>query len=681
MSKDVLIVDTEVYPNLFSIGFRRYEDRKTVVMYKSDVKTDFDKDRMIALMRKNRIVTYNGMGFDLPIITMAGNGASTEELYEAAERIIKGGIKWWDVEDAFGIRIPKIDHIDLMEVQPNAFASLKTLQGRLHGKKMQDLPYKPGQILTEDQIDQTIAYMGNDLDATCNLYGALIPDVQLRDDLSEKYCTNFRCKSDAQIGEGIIKLRAEEELGHRIYKPKQVAGHSFSYMPPDYLKFQNPVLRDVVEKLRQTTFITDRKGKTELPEWLDGLVVEIGDMGYKVGIGGLHSTEKNRGVVAGPGQKMRDEDVTSYYPKIIVQSGLSPKSVGPVFTSIYNGILETRVAAKKRGQEIKKEIAELLKNSDDRQKVSELRQEQKIITVMDKGGKISANGAFGKLGSIYSVLNSPDLLIYVTITGQLSLLLLIEWAVAAGIRVVSANTDGVVFLYDDDQEATLDEITARWQAETGFNLEQALYDALYSASVNSYIALKPGGKTKAKGPIANPWRNVPERGIEPDVRGMLMKNPQMTVISDAVMDFLSLGIPVEDTIRNCRDIRSFITVVNVKGGGTWGTSAEADIVDSNYLGKVVRYYWSTNGKPIYYSEANEATGNYKMVANSDGCVPMMELPDSLDDIPPDLDYNRYIEKAKQTLVDFGYYVRSRTLEKPSFRLKKRDIAWWWVLAV
>ena len=58
--------------------------------------------------------------------------------------------------------------------------------------------------------------------------------------------------------------------------------------------------------------------------------------------------------------------------------------------------------------------------------------------------KVTVNGSFGKFGSPYSVLYSPDLLVQVTVTGQLSLLMLIQWMESQGISVVSANTDGVV---------------------------------------------------------------------------------------------------------------------------------------------------------------------------------------------------------------------------------------------
>ena len=54
--------------------------------------------------------------------------------------------------------------------------------------------------------------------------------------------------------------------------------------------------------------------------------------------------------------------------------------------------------------------------------------------------EVVVNGTFGKLGNMFSIIYSPDLLFQVTLTGQLTLLLLIERLELAGVRVVSANT-------------------------------------------------------------------------------------------------------------------------------------------------------------------------------------------------------------------------------------------------
>jgi hypothetical protein len=265
------------------------------------------------------------------------------------------------------------------------------------------------------------------------------------------------------------------------------------------------------------------------------------------------------------------------------------------------------------------------------------------------------NGCFGKLGSPYSILYAPHLMIAVTLTGQLALLMLIERAEAAGIPVVSANTDGVVFHCPRSLESRLTEITAEWERVTGFQLEATRYSALYSQSVNSYIAVKEDGKVKRKGTLQNPR-------ADGDIRTQLMTNPSMNVCSDAVVQFLTKGTPIEQTIRSRDDIRDFVTVVNVQGGGTWR---------GGYLGKTVRYIWSTDGDPILYKKPHPVTGNHKKVPKSDGCRPVMELPGCL---PADIDYSRYIAEAEEILRNIGA-VR-RPLEVPRVRvLKAQRLAW------
>ena len=54
-----------------------------------------------------------------------------------------------------------------------------------------------------------------------------------------------------------------------------------------------------------------------------------------------------------------------------------------------------------------------------RTKLADLREERERQKVKAEGGKISSVGVFGKLGSSYSFLYSPYLLIATTLTGQL----------------------------------------------------------------------------------------------------------------------------------------------------------------------------------------------------------------------------------------------------------------------
>ncbi|MFC7704858.1 hypothetical protein ACFQXB_11690 [Plastorhodobacter daqingensis] len=276
--------------------------------------------------------------------------------------------------------------------------------------------------------------------------------------------------------------------------------------------------------------------------------------------------------------------------------------------------------------------------------------ELRNVQAKEKGYKVSLNGTFGSLGSRYSFVYAPDLMISVTLTGQLALLLLIERAELAGVHVVSGNTDGVVFKLPREHYQGIEkdrltggllaEITGQWERDTQFDLEFVEYAAIYNQSVNSYFAIKADGGHKRKGPLANPWS---QDKADNDARGQLMKNPQATICSDAALARIKHGTPLRETIEACTDIRQFVTVIKVTKGATWR---------GKYLGKTIRYYWSTDGDEIIEAKPNPATGNFKKVPRTDGAKECMRLPESL---PHDIDYDRYVAEAEQILKDLGFY--------------------------
>lgn len=676
----VLFTDIETYRHFFYLAFKREEDGVRVGYEVSTRRNELDPARIRKILRKNQIVTFNGLSFDIPLIYLmlklleqgVPHTQAVSMVKNKADAIINSRVRHWEVESLLDIRIPKIDHIDLIEPQPNAIASLKTLNGRLHGKRMQDLPIAPDAVLTSEEMDVTADYcLHSDLDATENLWRALKEPLQLRVALGKDYGQDFRSKSDSQIGEAIVKKRVEQLTGARPQKVDTRPGTTFKYPIPAFLRFETPVLQEVLDRLRETEFVVNDKGKVDLPAWLAGARIELGSSIYQMGIGGLHSTEAKRAVHADEGNRLKDFDVAAYYPSIILQSNLFPKALGKPFLDVYRKIRDERVEAKRKAKSLQKKVDALKKQRAEGpsgQLGSELaRLEQEIVRekVKDSGGKIQINGVFGKLGSRYSILYAPHLLITVTLTGQLALLMLVERAERAGISVVSGNTDGVVFRCPEDKEDALTEIVRQWEAETAFELEETEYLSVYNSSVNSYFAIKADGGHKRKGPLANPW-NKDKSDFDP--RAQLMKNPQATICSDAALALIKHGTPIEETIHGCTDIRQFVTVIKADGGATWR---------GRYLGKTVRYYWSTDGEEIRKAKPN-AKGTHPTVPKSEGAAPCMTLPDEL---PWDIDYERYIAETREILMDIGYAPRPPVVKRIRLtKANKGDVLSLWAAA-
>lgn len=644
------MMDTECYGNYWLCKFM---DRETGVFESfpmSAYHPPLDLPRLRARLLSDTTITFNGEGYDFPVIECALAGFTCEQLKIVSDYIIMGNSKPWDVRDKFGApRLFGVDHIDLFNVTPGQ-ASLKIYGGRAHSKKMQDLPFEPSKILTyQDMVDIDL-YCGNDLVLTNDVYTAVEDDISTRIDLTAQYGVDMRSKSDAQIAEAAFKkllgldYSACEAMKRAAYLP---GGTQFYYKPPAFLKFTTPACRAVLDMFMREPFTMSPKGQPQESQVIKDHVLTIKGTSYQFGAGGLHSKEFSIRHVACAVYSLQDVDAESFYPKIISILRMYPHQIGPVFLTIYDGWIEVRLDYKHAG-EVKKAAT----------------------------FKIKINGSFGKLGSQYSILCAPQLLIQTTVTGQLCLLMLSEMLNAIdGISVVSANTDGVVIKCRRDLEPVRDAVVARWRFMTGFKTEANDYRALFSRDVNSYIAFKVKGKPKTKGDFAI---------------GGLAKNPEREICTTAVIAYIENGTPLEKTIRECSDIRRFVTVRAVKGGGEWvhetiqtdtmaqkralltshgwfemvrgtwvrvtnDTQTALPTLDAiktvlsqqsrTYLGKAVRWYYGhgQTGHIAYTTSGNR-------VARSEGCKPCMELPDVL---PPDIDYDWYINEANELLASIG----------------------------
>jgi hypothetical protein len=662
-----------------------------------------------AILERVTIVTFNGNNYDVPMMAAALKGYECHALKQFSDAIIKQGLKPWDFEKQFGISPPPyLDHIDLIEVSPGV-ASLKMYGGKMHSRKMQDLPIDPAaSISPADRVTLT-AYCGNDLLVTIDLYNKFKSQIALREMLGARYGLDVRSKSDPQIAEATIKKLLQpmlpEMIRARIVRDFNVDpgpldeararsicktygmyygiekrfiphGFSFCYQVPGFIQYQTAQLQALLETVRRVPFIVsdkDQVGEIDhngekiktgvmMPKELADAKIKIGNSTYKLGIGGLHSTESSVYHIADAEYEISDHDVASYYPSIIINQGLYPSHLGEGCLRIYTSFREERLAEKSAGR---KDNADAMKT---------------LI-----------NGFFGKLGSKYSIFFAPELLIQTTLTGQLSLLMLIELLESHGISVISANTDGIVVKCPRRLGPTRDALIKQWETATNFETEVARYAALFSRDVNSYIAFKvpdekdPDPKPKLKGAYAPP---VPI--------GPSWPNPTGEVCVDAVLAYLGKGVPIEQTIRACTDVRKFAHIRTVKGGGEkwygdeitaavtiagrkaqleragwvevekgiWqhaGTYARAATLDAHaaavaalrqaspvrkeYLGKAVRWYYAV-GEPgaIRYAK------NGNLVAGTEGARPLMELPDTL---PADVDYAHYVKAAYAILEDFG----------------------------
>jgi hypothetical protein len=672
----VAFFDTECYPNYWLLKFRpRGGPVYTFCIHGSESFSDGDIARMKYLFTLFLVVSFNGNGYDIPMLQGVFAGYNAAQLKWLNDRIIppriKGqpkvyGAKPWE------LGLPEwfpADHIDVMEVCPGS-CSQKQYAGRIHYKTMRDLPYPVDTHLTPEQIVNVDEYCENDLGQLEAIFDEIAPAIKQRVFLNKKYGidpsnrrNDLRSKSDAQVAETVLKVECEKVLGHKIYPPDIPYDLKFRYRTPPFIAFQLPQLQQALKLVQESIFGFNAAGNVAMPPQLENLEIVIGQSTYKMGIGGLHSQESKLIVESDENYQILMPDVASYYPSEMLASGEYPPALGPAFAQVFGGIKIERLECKALVKSLKKA------GLDDTPEFSETK-------AGDAGGKIMLNGTFGKTLSAWGILRAPQMGIQTTVTGQLSMLMLIEWCEHYGVPVVSANTDGIVLKCPRHLIDLVKRLIIEWEKRTGLEMEIEEYQVIYARDVNNYFAIKTLDDIKRTGEYAKANMTIKSG-----------KNPDVEICSDAVAEYLARGTPIFYTIAACRDIRKFVTIQKVDGGAVkmWGEGPRKDarVRDMlgtlaaggwvkagrqwqrgdvlapaatayascfapqrpEYLGKVVRWYYGTNSPgPIEYAS------NGNTVGLSYGATPCMTLPD---EFPDDIDYSWYVKKAENILRDLG----------------------------
>lgn len=360
--KHTLVLDVESYPNLFTVQLQDVQDPSVKLLFSTFKPEDRTTFHSIVSNSNNTIVSFNGISYDMLMVDayLHNPCLTPEQINQVSNLIIQDDLKSYQFTKVTGIPTTyRPNHIDLMDVAPGK-APLKAYASRLHVQSLQDLPYGPAIVLTQPQMLEVVSYCFKDLEATKALLFALLPQVQLRVKMSALYGTDLRSKSDPQIAETVIVSELSKLLGE---KPKRPAKSSrqphIIYDPPQYLRFHSPHLQEAFSLVCRTPFPIASGGKLDMPKEIKELTLKINNTSYNLGMGGLHSMEKEQAVIPREDQILADFDVTSYYPSIILNNRLYPEHLTDNFLTVYRTIVERRIAAKRRVGEIKKEIERL----------------------------------------------------------------------------------------------------------------------------------------------------------------------------------------------------------------------------------------------------------------------------------------------------------------------------------
>ena len=469
--------DEECYPNIFTCCFIHAATGMELLYEISDRKNEQSQliDMVFNLGRSKAIgIGFNNLSYDYPLLHFVVNnpGCTLDEIYAKSQSQIKPAGQWpeiiWDRDQIVQqIDLFKIHHFD----NKARHTSLKALEVAMKSPNVKDLPFPPGMILNDGQKDILIPYNRHDVRETLKFYVRSLDKIQFREQLTKQYGRNFMNHADTKIGKDIF-VHELEKAGVDCSGVTIRDTVALRECIPSYISLELSEFRNIREKMEVTTLSrvqADDLVKTK--GVFKGMTAVVDDIEYTFGMGGIHSGIPNCIYKSGDGFVMSARDVTSLYPSLAIKNRYYPEHLGETFCDVYEQLFFRRRDAKRAGDK-----------------------------VVDATLKLALNGTFGNMGSQFSPFCDHKCLLSITITGQLSMAMLVEQLrKVPQMTIVQTNTDGLILHHPAEYLEHVDKVCQWWMDITQLNLECEDIAEVYQRDVNNYIQIGTDGKIKRKG--------------------------------------------------------------------------------------------------------------------------------------------------------------------------------------
>lgn len=574
---------------------------------------------------------YNNLHYDNPVINyiieyehvLAENPVPviTNSIFNLSREITNSGEnieKWkrWKYQVWF-------DSFDILTMlySNKLRVGLKEIQVTMQYKNVQEFVCDWSKPLPIEDFDSMIDYNINDIESTSALLDRCKKDIDLRLAIEDEYGVKVLSKDGVNIGMKILTHKYLEKTGLTWWDIKDLRSPQ-AYIPLKdvilpFIKYDSPILKSVLDEMKTQVVSPGRKGYEKN--------FVFGGLRYTVGVGGIHSKNDPEIIIPAEDEMLIDIDVASLYPSMLIEYGFYPKHLGPEFLEVYSQIRSERIEAKHNGDKIK-----------------------------DSTLKLALNGLSGNLQNEHNFCYSTFAAMQIRINGQLLLLMLAEKLVELGCRIVQANTDGLFVLLKKSIYDKVNNVCREWEQLTKLTLEEDRFEAMYQYAINDYIAVKEGYtdirdrflageqivQKKKTGELYKSIEQIQDDYIKQ--KGMFITKVQLgkgltpKIIPEAVIKYFVDGIPVEDTIKGCKDIKKFLMAE--KTGKQWNVEyMKEDIQRTN------RFYASTNGGYLWkWKQVGNAERQYQNMLAASGVT----LLNKFDDKP--------IEDRK---INYRYYLR------------------------
>lgn len=628
---DDFVYDLEIYPNCFLCCIADLTTRK-IKVFEISTRKDQRKEmieylRSIARRKRKRMIGFNNIGFDYPLLHqfLKNQSMTPYELYDYGGRVIRAGYtddKWKYIVKDKDVLIPQLDLFKIHHFDNKAKAtSLKMLEFNGRSNNIQELPYVVGTYLKPNEMDNLVRYNIHDVKETIKFLGSSKPQIEFREKLQADYGLNALNWNDTKIGAEYFVMELEK-VGVRCYdgrgKPIQTKRPYIDLVDcilPS-IKFDRPEFAVILEWLKKQR-ITETKGVfSEILESDLGNVAKYATLTVK--------KEKLK-------DKPTDEQILEFkkdkplcWVEEVELKAKIPKKHGGGFKKSHhlcwniceslnvtiNGLqyvygtggihaaVENRVIESDEKRVIRSyDVSSFYPNLSIKNKFYPEHLDVKFCEIYeyiynlrktyDKKSaenamlKLALNGTYGKSNDQFSPFFDPKFTMQITLNGQLLLSKAIEMVMEVPtVEILMANTDGFEFIVDREYEHLTAQKCKEWEELTNLVLEDVTYTKMIVRDVNNYVSVTESGALKTKG--AYEWRDLPAH-----------KNQSCLIVKMAAEKYLIEGIDPEHFIRNHKDKFDFQLRTKVP------RTSKLIVVDANGVDtevqNICRYYVSEKG--------------------------------------------------------------------------------------
>ena len=644
-NKVILVYDIEVFQNIFHCAIKDTETRKITLFEISNRKNQLQE--LVEFFKEfenvegswnnsyttdyqfntNKIFAgYNNIHYDNPIINYIIDYYNVmkdktyieicKSIFNLSKTILnskegeEGIWKKWKYQQWF-------ESFDILTMlySTQLRVGLKEMQVTMQYPNVQEFVYDWDIPLVESKFDEMIQYNINDVESTSELLDRCKKDIELRIAIEDEYGVRVLSKDGVNIGMKIITQKYLEKTGQTWWDIKDLRSPMDKIPLKDvilpFVKYDSPILKDMLDTLKKQTVSPGRKGYE--------YKFIFNNLRYTIGVGGIHSVNDPEIIIPKEDEYLIDCDVASLYPSMLIQHKFYPKHLGPEFLEIYSKIREERLEAKHNGDKVKNETL-----------------------------KFALNGLSGNLQNEHNFCYSPFAVMQIRVNGQLLLLMLAEKLVEIGCKIIQANTDGLFLICKKNKYEEYQKVCKEWEKLTKLELEEDRFEAMYQYAINDYIAVKEGyHKTKDKKLIKTKGMFITEV--------LLGKGLSPKIIPEAIINYFVDNIPVEETIKNCKDIRKFLKAE--KTGKQWTVEYNDKIQQ-----RINRFYVSNNGYYLWKFKTDSGVKEYQNMLKgyavtlhntfySDEDLQWKYAQGETFESIYDINYNYYISQCKKIIND------------------------------